>query len=300
MTRALNQILAARRREIGLTQKQAAELIGITRSTVAQIESGLRIVNPKHLDAFAGCLGLDADQLRVLNVPRPTGRPTTLALRPLPDDQRRPVTYDVVDTIEAMLARGGLAQELSDCVRNRLGTLRYADMCRNFPRDSVLELLAAHQKLAFGGSLHLLRPLQDLGCLLPICLHAEDVYAGHRPTYAIVVIRSDTTVVSLPQVSLMAKKQGKTYRCDFLTLVYNGKAERWLDIEYDGRVHDDRAAQDALRSYGLGLTRLGYSWAQVLRPTFAQLWWNDVTSVLRRRIEELEQEKRAHRAHRFK
>ncbi|HEY5548411.1 MAG TPA: helix-turn-helix transcriptional regulator [Coriobacteriia bacterium] len=62
----LSDTVRARRKELGLTLENLAELVGVTPGALSHIESGRRLPDPKNAVAIAGALQLDPDELLTL------------------------------------------------------------------------------------------------------------------------------------------------------------------------------------------------------------------------------------------
>lgn len=59
----LGLVIAARRKELGMTQEQFAKAAGVHRATVANIECGRHVVEIKRVRQFAEALKLSIEEL---------------------------------------------------------------------------------------------------------------------------------------------------------------------------------------------------------------------------------------------
>jgi transcriptional regulator with XRE-family HTH domain len=62
----LQETIRARRKELGLTLEEVAEIVGVTAGALSHIESGRRLPDPRNAVAIAQALQMDPDQLLAL------------------------------------------------------------------------------------------------------------------------------------------------------------------------------------------------------------------------------------------
>jgi transcriptional regulator with XRE-family HTH domain len=107
----LGQTVRQRRKQLNLTQAQAAELAGIVRRTWAEIELGHRHGNSETLASMEHVLGI------------PTGSLAALETNP-EDDELRAIQRELVGMVRQLTTREELEQARLDMVRRQFEAVK--------------------------------------------------------------------------------------------------------------------------------------------------------------------------------
>ena len=118
----LPESIRARRKELGLTLEEVAEIVGVTPGALSHVESGRRLPDPRNAMAIARALRLDPDEILTLldeahaerradqaGWSRPNERRTNAMRSALP--QNAPVFREM--PIDAMFAAGAASESAS-------------------------------------------------------------------------------------------------------------------------------------------------------------------------------------------
>lgn len=99
LSRAIGVRLAAKRKDLGITQADLAERLGIEKETVSRIETGSISISLGRLSLFAESLGLSMDMLLRETSTQPADQAATLisALHGLPHESRELVVRTALD-----------------------------------------------------------------------------------------------------------------------------------------------------------------------------------------------------------
>ena len=251
--------MASLRRARGLTQEQLATLTGVSRGTLATWESGGIPRSDTALLAVANALGVlpehlsqewpDRKELKGLKLP-PMYAPPFPNQKGIQDIlQLSPRVRSVVNQVHSNPA---LAYQMRDA----------------YPRETEWELLAAHDLLVAGVNLEFWST-DELGCLQLVTEMDYFRNAGMQLRHTLRWNLPDATLLLMPQVTLAVPLQSRRYRPDFLGL-FIGKPNFWFTVEFDGRLHLEKANEDARRAVGLGMRELRYPNEVVARHGFPQ------------------------------
>jgi transcriptional regulator with XRE-family HTH domain len=277
MHEQIGSYIQVQRKLRGLTQAQLAEAIGVLQGTLASWESGRIHIAQRHLPKLAVAMGLPLEHLCAQWLPPQRGRRAAKA--PRTPRAYLPASGSVKGTVKDMLELGVV---ISDAYQQAWKLLPqqnvHHEMALHYPRDSVLELAAAYQALAWGALLKWLAPRQ-VGCDLPVVIAGTQRYAGDLKRHTLVLLDGQATIIMFPQVSLMVVSQSRERRLDMLVKYTRDGVSCWGDIEFDGFSTHQNPAEDARRMWGMGLRRLSYNTAAVCSNTFMERLLSDLYAL---------------------
>lgn len=244
-----------RRTDLGLTLRTCGARLGVHFTLVGMWERGEEPVPRRFQDPLAGLLRVPAAEL--------AGRWDPI---PLLDSQETPdfPAYPIKGSVEEMRALGRLAVTMYDRALHRHSLGVHDEMRDRFPRDSPVELLGAYDLLARGAVLQF-RRLLHLGFRRFVIQRKTQRYIGDLARHALFLAGPGYTLLAVPQVSVWVGVQKRERRMDFLVYFQCGKGPGiWIDVEIDGRDHDDQEEEDDQRAWGLHVYTLRYR-AQAVR-----------------------------------
>lgn len=263
--------------ERGMSQRQLARLLRMTRQAISHWECGVQAVPARHLHDLSHAFGLDPDDLRrdlAAQGARPRRRPVLTGRR------RRRLPYPIRGTVERMCALGEQEAGLQRAVQSALPPADYERVVEHFPRDTPHELLAVHQMLIGGCRSSVMAPI-DARCPFFIRDDYDFTYAGDRLQPALVWRQGDERMIVFGQVDIYVTLQERGYRVDFLVYYQRrGKRGVWLYVEIDGGYHEETANQDARRAAGLMMPEIRYENHVVRRSGFFFRLLADVRKVV--------------------
>ena len=291
MSKHLGDQLRSRRRELGLTQRDVATRLGVTRPLVCSWERGRRSPPAERLEELERVLSVSLEGVR-LDAPiaperafsHAPGTPSSASTPPwkrtLRARRRVRPPYPHAATLEQMLRLDVCAARVHEAAVRGLGPEACADVVARFPRDTRHELLVAFHVLSRGA--HMVEAAPDhQKCPLFVLDDYEKVPGGAQYQPALFWRGKHESMLIYSQVRVLGAGR-RPFRVDFL--IHYRPARRhgaWITVEIDGPQHSLTPHQDADRAEGLGIPEVRYDNEATRRSDFFERFLCDVRRAAR-------------------